>query len=88
VEESVLKILQEHDLPFVLLNYRFKGVILIPWLLDDFGGIYNLVNYLLKLGHKRIGFISEEADEPSFNERYRGYTEALKDSHIQIDLKL
>lgn len=44
---------------------------------DGFGGAYQAVSYLQKLGHRRIGFLLPEAGVEPFEERLRGYHWAL-----------
>jgi LacI family transcriptional regulator len=46
------------------------------------------MNYLLKLGHKRIGFISGRAELESSTRRLMGYRDALEKAGIAIDEKL
>ena len=46
------------------------------------------MDYLLGLGHKRIGFISGRAELESSNRRLMGYREALEKAGIPVDEKL
>lgn len=46
------------------------------------------VNYLVSLGHKRISFLSGSTKYSTFNERYQGYINALKDNGIAFDESL
>jgi LacI family transcriptional regulator len=48
---------------------------------DDVGGAYEAVQYLIRLGHKRIAFIGNIA-LPWFRRRYSGYTRALKEAGL------
>lgn len=51
-------------------------------------GAMEAMNYLLKLGHVRIGFISGRYDLQSAMSRLRGYEESLKNAGIPIDTDL
>ncbi len=46
------------------------------------------MEYLLGLGHKRIGFISGRAELESANRRLKGYRDALEKAGLPIDEKL
>jgi LacI family transcriptional regulator len=51
-------------------------------------GAMAAMNYLLKLGHRRIGFISGRAELESSARRLKGYRDALKNAGIAIDEQL
>jgi len=51
-------------------------------------GAVEAMEYLLGLGHKRIGFISGRAELESSSRRLKGYREALENAGIPIDEKL
>jgi LacI family transcriptional regulator len=51
----------------------------------NYQGAMDAMNYLLGLGHKRIGFISGRAELESSNRRLKGYRDALEKSGIPID---
>lgn len=51
-------------------------------------GATDAMNYLLGLGHTRIGFISGRAELESSNRRLMGYRDALKKAGLSIDEKL
>jgi LacI family transcriptional regulator len=48
-------------------------------------GALDAMEYLLALGHRRIGFISGRAELESSNRRYRGYCDALERAGILFD---
>ena len=50
---------------------------------------YEATEYLIQLGHKRIGFFTQEIkDVTSRNERYQGYVSALEKYGIELDEQL
>lgn len=56
---------------------------------DDVKESYKIVDYLCKLGHKRILLISAgEGDESIGKLRYDGYIQALNDNGIEVDESL
>jgi LacI family transcriptional regulator len=54
----------------------------------NYKGATDAMNYLLGLGHTRIGFISGRAELESSTRRLKGYRDALEKAGISIDEKL
>jgi LacI family transcriptional regulator len=54
----------------------------------NYQGAMDAMEYLLGLGHKRIGFISGRAELESSNRRLMGYREALEKAGMPIDESL
>ena len=51
----------------------------------NYQGAVEAMEYLLDLGHKRIGYISGRAELESSNRRLMGYREALEKAGISVD---
>ena len=51
---------------------------------DGFYGMYVLTDYLIKLGHKEIGFVGTPLATSSITDRYFGYQKALLENGIDI----
>lgn len=54
----------------------------------NYQGAMDAMNYLIGLGHKRIGFISGRAELESSNRRLMGYRDALEKAGLPIDENL
>ena len=54
----------------------------------NYQGAVDAMEYLLGLGHKRIGYISGRAELESSNRRLMGYCDALKNAGIAVDEEL
>jgi LacI family transcriptional regulator len=54
----------------------------------NYQGATDAMNYLLGLGHTRIGFISGRAELESSNRRLNGYRDAIEKAGLSIDEKL
>jgi len=74
------------EIPIVLVDNHLQGVDSIA--VDNFGGAYRAVEYLIELGHRKIGFVTETMRDLSFRERFAGYQEALKKYGIKLDEQL
>lgn len=80
--------LQQHRLPVVLLDRWVRGVAVDVVMVDNTGGAYQAVAHLIKLGHWRIGMVSDSLDIASNFERLEGYRRALADHGFPIDESL
>lgn len=56
--------------------------------IDNRGAAKSMVNYLISLGHRRIGVISGLKDNPHAIDRLEGYKEALADAGIPFEKEL
>src|SRR4030095_13788209 len=54
----------------------------------NYQGAMEAMDYLIGLGHKRIGFISGRAELESSNRRLMGYRDALKKAGLSVDEQL
>jgi LacI family transcriptional regulator len=85
---DVLHELQEAKLPAVAVaTGRFNAQASCVRI-DDFAAAYEMTNYLLSLGHRRIGFIKGHPNLSSSLERERGYEAALREAGIRSDKSL
>lgn len=62
---------QEHDSPFVLS--------------DDQQAAFEMTNYLISLGHTRIGFIKGHPDFGATHKRFNGYQQALTEVGLKLE---
>lgn len=86
-EQFILKLRQE-GIPLVLVDHAIKGVNVDSVVIDNFNGACQAVNHLIKLGHRRIGFIRGPQDRPSFIHRFDGYKDTLKKAGLNYDEKI
>jgi LacI family transcriptional regulator len=56
--------------------------------IDDFGAAREMTRHLLKLGHRRIGFITGRPNHASSGLRQQGYCAALEEAGIAVDERL
>lgn len=83
VSEPLQRMLQERNLPVVLVDSYTSSDIYDAVVSDNFGGAYQAVNYLVKRGHRHIGIVGSGPNAyPSIRERREGYLKALSDSGI------
>src|SRR5215210_2760235 len=82
---SHLHRLAKFGVQFVLIDRTVSGVETDIVVGDNEGGARRLVEHLISLDHRRIGFIVESDDVSTARDRHRGYEEALGAAGIEID---
>jgi LacI family transcriptional regulator len=80
-----LRRLDGFGVPFVLIDRTVRGVDADAVLGDSLGGARQLVEHLLSLGHRRIGFIVESDEVSTARDRRKGYEAALLAAGIPLD---
>ncbi|EGL83309.1 transcriptional regulator, LacI family [Caldalkalibacillus thermarum TA2.A1] len=89
--DQMIAELQQENFPLVMISQEIPALDIDTVSVDDFMGGYQVTQYLLSLGHRRIGVIAESfQDNPanvrwSSKERIRGYREALEAAGIGFD---
>lgn len=83
-EENIVKI-QKQNVPLVIIE-KFIDDETIPCVSIKNREISKkAVNYLVKKGHRKIGFIAESLDVGKINSRFSGYKDALLENNIEYN---
>ncbi|MEX0778933.1 MAG: LacI family DNA-binding transcriptional regulator [Balneolales bacterium] len=77
--------LVKNGLPIICVDRRLANLIVDTVVVDNHKGAYDATSELIKLGHRRIGFISSMPHFSSFKERRRGYEDALTAHGIPVN---
>lgn len=80
--------LTRRNFPFVLIDHQGIGAPCPAVGASNWQGAYNATEHLIKLGHKRIGFITGWMDLGAASDRLEGYKSALHVHHIPEDPSL
>lgn len=83
ISKDLISRLKDDGVPLVLVDNHIDGVDSVA--VDNAGGAYKAVEYLIKLGHRKIGFIAERFTDLSFKERFEGYKLALSEHGLQYN---
>jgi LacI family transcriptional regulator len=51
---------------------------------DNFTGVMEAINYLIKMGHKKIAYAGGPNSHPSFKERYKAYQMEMLENKLEI----
>ncbi len=82
---SQLNVLSSQGFPVVMLDDQGHPTNL-PWIgADNQQGAYAAANHLIRLGHRRIGFIAGPENYRCSLERYDGYAQALHEAGIAVE---
>ncbi|QJD97256.1 LacI family transcriptional regulator [Mucilaginibacter robiniae] len=74
--------------PVVLIDGYFPKLDIPHVLVDNATSVYNAIDYLIKAGYRKIGFVTADLDLVQLHDRMNGYKEALIDHGIKVDNKL
>lgn len=74
--------LTRQNFPFVLIDHQGTGESCPAVGATNWQGAYTATEYLISLGHKRIGFITGSMDLGCAENRLKGYRSALRTYHI------
>ncbi|SET91213.1 LacI family DNA-binding transcriptional regulator [Lacrimispora sphenoides] len=86
-KESV-RLLEQLQLPFVLLDRFLTDVDCAEVILDHEMGGYLAARHLAELGHKKIACVTGPANLADSERRLNGYARALQEFHIPFDERL
>ena len=69
----------------IVIEREIKNFICDTILLNSDEIAYDAVKYLIKMGHKKIGFLKRPFDLSHSIKRFRGYCKALKENKIKVN---
>lgn len=81
--DKALQEIVRQRIPLVTIGrpVRFRGIDSVT--ANHYQGAFDAVTHLIRLGHKRIGFIGIAAEDGRLLRRYQGYLAALKEAKIE-----
>ncbi len=83
---EIYNLMSRKSLPYVILDRTVFGVEAPIVSSENRKGFFNIVEYVISRGHKRIAFVSGNTYESSCRvDRFYGYVKALTDYELDID---
>ncbi len=76
--------LEENVEHLILLDYYVPGLKVDSIVTNGYNGGYKLAQYLISMGHRKIGFIGSKKATSSIFDRYMGYLKALIEHDLEI----
>lgn len=87
-EVKGIKYLQKLDIPFVLVDRYYQNMETNYVIVDNFGSAYELVNFLITKGARKIAILVTDAHLFVMKQRVEGYSAALRESGVVDDYTL
>lgn len=84
VDDGYLELLKSFKIPIILVDYASMSVNTGAVLTQNIPGSFKGTEYLIKNGHRDIGFFGEIEAAMSFYERWLGFNMALKQYDIPV----
>jgi LacI family transcriptional regulator len=82
---EVLKVIDELDMPTVLVATGRPHSACSAVGIDDFLAAHAMVDHLLELGHRRIGFITGHPNQEATQRRLQGYRDAIESAGLEVE---
>ena len=86
IEEEVRSLVNS-GVPVVFFDRYLPGIEVDTVIIDNFNSAYNAVSYLVKTGHKNIGFITLDSLQTQMQDRLAGYEKALAENGLSPHIK-
>ncbi len=83
-ESHILKPVLKNQIPLVVIDRDIEGIDINYVGSHNRKNASNLVNFLIKLGHQRIGLITASQGISVFKKRTEGYLDALAKSNLDV----
>lgn len=85
LNRDYINVLQETDVPYVFLDFYTDQTEVDAIISDNFFGVYEMTNYLINQGHKKIAFVGSIYSTSSIQDRFLGYYKSLLEHHIRLN---
>lgn len=82
IPRSIILEVYKKRIPLILVDNYIDDLDVTTIVPDNRKGAYEAVKYLIKLGHRRIAFLSAPLDDSVARERFEGYKMALSEAGI------
>src|SRR5690606_31023896 len=79
---AYVEALQHTDIPLVFLDFYTDQANMDCVLTDNFYAVYEMTNYLIKQGHRRIAFVGNLHSTSSIQDRYLGYYKSILEHRL------
>lgn len=84
-EKYIERIVSQSELPVYFLDTYMPSIAFDTVISDGYYGTYLLTDYLIRHGHKKIGFVGNVDATASIADRFWGYRKALRENNISFE---
>ncbi len=84
ISRGYVDLLQHVDVPIVFLDFYTDQFDIDYVITDNFYGVYEITNYLIKSGHTDIAFVGNLQSTSSIQDRFLGYYKSLLEHKMKL----
>jgi len=84
-EQKLLDRLRHQHIPTISIVRRVPGDLIDTVVFEDFNGSCAVMQHLIDLGHRRIGYIGSDVSHSSSHARWQGYLASLAKARLPFD---
>ncbi|MFG6333197.1 MAG: LacI family DNA-binding transcriptional regulator [Lachnospiraceae bacterium] len=84
-ENYIRKMVAQSEVPVFFLDTYRPSIMLDTVISDGYYGTYLLTDYLIRRGHRKIGFVGNIEATDSIADRFWGYRKALRENDIKFE---
>ncbi|MED4227153.1 LacI family DNA-binding transcriptional regulator [Neobacillus cucumis] len=85
IHKQYVEEIQKIDIPAVFLDFYTDQNEIDSVLTDNFYGVYEITNYLIRNGHQKIAFVGDVHATSSIQDRYLGYYKSLLEHRMDLN---
>ncbi|GKX29971.1 LacI family transcriptional regulator [Vallitalea longa] len=85
VNKGYIELLQNIEMPIIFLDFYDEHIDIDTIITDNFYGAYEITNYLIKNGHRQIGYVGNLNATSSIQDRFLGYYKSLLEHRIKLN---
>lgn len=85
IKDDFVLALRKNNSPLVLIDYFLRRDKIPSVVMDNIGGAYEGVTYLIEAGYRKIGFLGGLVDHPSIQDRFKGYKLSLEEAGLKYN---
>nr|WP_239589423.1 LacI family DNA-binding transcriptional regulator [Metabacillus crassostreae] len=85
ISNDYITLLNKVDIPVVYIDFYNEDAEADTVITDNFNGVYEITNHLIKNGHRDIGFVGNIYSTSSIQDRFLGYYKSLLEHHIVLN---
>lgn len=85
ISRKTINSIMKFNLPLVVIDHYYDDIVCDYVLTDNISGAFLATEHLIKLGHKKLGFLGDISISSSFYDRYHGFIKALTHYSIPVN---
>lgn len=85
IHKSYIEMLHRADTPVVFLDFYTDQERMDTVITDNFYAMYEMTNYLINCGHRKIAFVGNLYSTSSIQDRFLGYYKSLLEHNLKLD---